>query len=79
MKDYKQYNDRSIYVTGSLVTAMSGALVFYFKYFSIKMFGNDWFKRKGKDTRINLDTFYVFYYLLLDGQTTYYHRTDRRI
>ena len=79
MKDYKQYNDRSINVTGGFVTALSSALVFYTKYFGIKMFGIDWIKRKGKDTQINLDTFYVFYYLLLDGQTTYYHRTDRRI
>ena len=74
MKDYKQYNDRSVYVTVSFVTAMSSALAFI----SPKMFGNDLFKRKGKDTEINLDTFYVFYYLLLDDQTTYYHGTDRR-
>jgi len=47
LKDYKQYNDRSIYVTGAFGTALSSALVFYFNYFSIKMFGNDWFKRKG--------------------------------
>ena len=47
LKDYKQFNDRSVYIMVSSLGSMSGAIIFLFS----KMNADIW-ERKGKDIQI---------------------------
>ena len=52
LKDYKQFNDRSVYIMGSSLGSMSGAILFLLSKMNADIWKRIYKSRKGKDIQI---------------------------